>query len=212
MLTNMIISGIVLFLSGSTVSAAPEPALVPGPQDWTLDINYRAPAQIVIPGEGSLSSRRYWYIILTVTNRTGRDVGFFPKCELMTDTFQIMPAGAGVSPAVFSHIRVRHQNDYPFLQQFSRTDSRMLQGEDNTRDVAIIWPDFDPEARSVKFFISGLSNETAVVDHPVAADSEGRPVKVYLRKTLQLEYLIGGDARFRSDARAVLKDRAWVMR
>jgi len=61
-------------------------------------------------------------------------------------------------------------------------------------------------------FITGLSNETAVIDHPVAKDEEGRPVQVYLRKTLELSYSIGGDASSRTYAKLTYKGKRWVMR
>jgi len=45
-----------------------------------------------------------------------------------------------------------------------------------------------------KSLIAGLSNETVVIDHPTAKDETGKPAKVYLRKTLELSYKLGGDA------------------
>ena len=59
---------------------------------------------------------------------------------------------------------------------------------------------------------TGLSNETAVIDHPVAKDQAGRPKKVYLRKTLELSYNLTGDPAFRSDARLIFNGKRWVMR
>ena len=50
------------------------------------------------------------------------------------------------------------------------------------------------------------------IDHPVAKDETGRPVKVFLRKTLELTYSLGGDPNFRSDARLIYRDKHWVMR
>ena len=203
---------LVVLAAGLSVNAAPEPAIVPSPSDWTFDVKFRPPELIELQEGRDGQSRRYWYIILTVTNDTGRDAGFFPECEMMTDTFEITPAGSGVSPRVFERIKQLYELEYPFLESLSSADSRMLQGEDNTRDIALIWPDFDTRARNVKFFISGLSNETVAVDHPVAKDEQGRPVKVYLRKTLLLDYKIGGDPRYRAHTRVILNGKDWVMR
>ena len=71
---------------------------------------------------------------------------------------------------------------------------------------------FDVKAKSMKLFIAGLSNETAAIDHPVAKDEAGRPIKVFLRKTLELSYALGGDATLRSNANLIYKGKRWVMR
>lgn len=193
--------------------AAPEPAVVPGPGIWTLNTVFTHPQQIVLQSIDSNKLVRFWYVILTITNKTNQDVGFYPKCDLMTDTFQIIPAGMGVPALVFEQIKRRHQEQYPFLEQLEETSNRILQGEDNTKDIAVIWQDFDAKASGIKIFISGLSNETIAIDHPVAKDKEtGRPIKVYLRKTLELNYALKSDAVMRSEAGIDFKDKCWIMR
>jgi len=194
--------------------AAPKPAIVPGPRDWTIDVTFEHPRQILLqPGPGGQNQPgRFWYTILTLTNNVKHDVDFYPMCDLMTDTFQVIPAGKGTLPVVFQQIKNHHRSEYPFLEPLEKLGSKILQGEDNARDVAIIWPDFDTKARGIKLFITGLSNETAVVDHPVARDETGKPIKVYLRKTLELSYTLGGDPAFRSDAGLVYEGKRWVMR
>jgi len=96
--------------------AAPEPAIVPGPRDWTVDVIFEHPQQIILHLSGEDEPRRFWYVIITLTNKTNRDVDFYPKCELMTDTFQITPAGKDTPEVVFEHIKRRHQVRYPFLK------------------------------------------------------------------------------------------------
>ncbi len=191
--------------------AAPEPAIVQRPGLWTLEVRYEHPQQLVLPW-GPGGEQRFWYMIVTVTNRTGADVDFYPKCDLMTDTFQIVPAGRAVPPAVFDMIRQRHASRYPFLESLQSVPNRILEGEDNARDIAIVWQDFDPQAASFHVFISGLSNETAVVPHPVAVDADGNPVPVYLRKTLEANYNLRGDPALRSSIEVVYKGQGWVMR
>ena len=78
--------------------------------------------------------------------------------------------------------------------------------------IAIIWSDFDPKAKNIALFIAGLSNETVAIDHPVETDKNGEPVKVYLRKTLALDYAIGGDEKLRAGAGLRYKSKRWVMR
>lgn len=191
---------------------APEPAIVQRPDEWTVDVRFEHPQQISVKVAGDKKPSRFWYTIVTLTNKRNRDVDFYPKCELMTDTFQIMPAGKGVSATVFAQIKRRHQSKYPFLEYLEEVDNKILQGEDNAKDIAIIWPDFDAKAKGVKVFITGLSNETVVIDHPTAKDEAGEPVKVYLRKTLELSYKLSGDVAFRSDAQLIYEGKRWVMR
>jgi len=191
--------------------AAPEPAVVQRAGQWTLDVRYEHPQQLVLPW-GPGGEQRFWYVILTATNRTGADAAFYPKCDLMTDTFQLIPAGRGVPPIVFDMIRQRHASRYPFLESLQSVPNRVLQGEDNARDIAIIWRDFDPQAAGFRLFIGGLSNETAVVSHPVAVDADGNPLPIYLRKTLEMNYALRGDPALRSSIEVVYKGQNWVMR
>jgi hypothetical protein len=192
-------------------TAAPEPAIVQGPGLWTVEAKFEHPQQIVLPWGGN-GENRFWYIILTVTNRTGEDVAFFPRCELMSEAFQIVKAGNKVPPVVFERIQQRHAVRYPFLEPLDGLENRILQGQDNARDIAIIWPDFDKRSKSFKVFITGLSNETAVVDHPVAIGADGQPVPVFLRKTLELNYNLRGDPAIRSSVGVAYKGKDWVMR
>jgi hypothetical protein len=205
----------VIFIGIVTVGglwAYPEPAVVQSQGDWTLEVVFGQPQQISVKSPGEASKKRYWYVILTLTNKSGLDVPFYPACDLMTDTFKIIEAGKEVRQAVFEEIKLLHQGGYPFLEYLDFAGNRILQGVDNTKDIAIIWPDFDPKAKNITLFIAGLSNETVAIDHPAATDEEGRPVKVYLRKTLALEYSIGGDEKLRAHAKPSYKGKRWVMR
>lgn len=195
------------------LAEVPEPAIVQGPQEWTVETRFTHPQQILLEG-GLPDSRpiRFWYVILTVTNTTKRDVDFFAKCELMTDTFQIIRSGKDMPSVVFEGIKRRHQSSYPFIELLQETGNKMLQGEDNAKDLAIIWPDFDAKAKNIKIFITGLSNETAAVYHPIETDELGRPKRVFLRKTLELDYDLGGDPAFRSDVRLIYNGKRWIMR
>ncbi|UCE48690.1 MAG: hypothetical protein JSW47_00800 [Phycisphaerales bacterium] len=191
---------------------APKPAIVPAPGQWTVNVEFTHPQQIVLTHSLDGRPLRYWYTIITIYNNTGQDVDFYPKCDLMTDSFQITAAGKFVSPLVFEQIRRRHKARYPFIEPLDKAGNKLLEGEDNTKDIAIIWPDFDVQAKNIKIFISGLSNETAVVAHPVSKDAAGEPIRLFLRKTLELSYALRGDASLRSDASLVYKGKRWIMR
>jgi hypothetical protein len=202
----------VLVVMACVSLAAPEPAIVQGPDEWTVDVTFEHPQQIMSQLSGDKEPKRYWYTIITLTNKTNHDVDFYPKCELVTDTFEIIPAGRNTPAAVFEQIKKRHHKRYPLLESLEDAGNKILQGEDNTKDIAIVWPDFDAKAKSIKVFIAGLSNETVAIDHPTAKDETGKPVKVYLRKTLELSYNLGGDATFRSSTKPVYEGKRWVMR
>ena len=166
----------------------------------------------MLPPDKTGKPRRFWYTIVTLTNNSGSDVDFYPNCDLLTDTFHIIPANKHTPAGVFKQIKRRHQRKYPFLEALDKAGNKMLEGEDNAKDIAVIWPDFDEQVKNLKVFITGLSNETAVVDHPVSKNAAGGPVKVYLRKTLEISYTLSGDPALRSYAKLTYKGKRWVMR
>ncbi len=211
----IVISLFVLASSFCQCDAYPEPSLVPAPNIWTLDVEYSRPYQItaaVPDNNGNMVKRRFWYIILTLTNQTPSAVDFYPSASLVTDTFDVVEAGDPAGGLVFRRIKLRHQGRYPFLEHIERVGQRILSGKDNTVDVAVIWPDFDTKAKNVRLYIEGLSNETAMVLHPSKKDENGNPIEVYLQKTLELQYSIAGDPRFRDMQIMSFRDDNWVMR
>ena len=203
---------IALFGVTSECLAYPEPAILAKPGEWTLQTVFDQPQQISVKIPGQRSKKRFWYIILTLTNTSSDDVPFYSACDLMTDTFQIITAGKDSRRIVFDKIKLRHQGKYPFIESLDLIDNRILQGRDNTKDVAVIWPDFDPKAKFVTFFIEGLSNETVAIDDPVNVDENGRATQIFLRKTLALKYSIAGDPKLRGMAKLKYISKSWVMR
>ena len=195
--------------------AYPTPAVVPAVGHWNVDVEYSKPFQVSmrLPGDRqSVQPRRFWCMILTVTNNTGKDVPFYPACDLITDTFKVIPAGKDTMQIVFKKIQHLQQGRYPFLENLENVDNKLLQGEDNAKDIAIIWPDFDIDAKKVDLCIAGLGNETVAIDHPIKKDKNGNPEKVLLRKTLRLSYAIGGSPEFRGQSALKFKKRSWVLR
>ena len=202
----------VILLSSVIAISAPKPATVPKANQWTLNTIFTSPEQITVKIPGEKKAQRFWYIIVTLTNNSNIDVPFYPDCELVTDTFQIIPAYRDTRNVVFDKIKSRHKKKYPFLESLEFADNKILQGQDNTKDFAIIWPDFDPKAKNISLFLAGLSNETVVVEHPTKKDPNGNPEKIYMRKTLELQYSIGGDPALRSNTTLEYKNKEWVMR
>lgn len=193
--------------------AAPKPIAVQRAGQWTLDVRYSQPLQISVHIPGQPQPQRFWYVILTLTNKTAADeVSLIPSCQLVTDTFKTIPAGKGVYKEVFEQIKAKHEGQYPFLESMDFADMRLRKGADNARDIAIIWPEFDPKAKIVNLFISGLSNESTAINDPVKKDDSGNPLKVYLQKTLQLTYLNATDPSLRELAKLTFQNQNWVMR
>jgi hypothetical protein len=192
-------------------SAAPKPAIVQGPKLWTANVEFEPLRQIMYQPTEHAKPRRFWYTIITIANHTKQDIEFYPQCDLMTETFQILPAGKLVPPEIFHMIKARHNSQYPLLESLRAVGSRILQGEDNARDIAIVWSDFDPKAKNVKLFISGLSNETAILRFP-SADASIPEKTAFLRKTLELNYHLKGDSVWRADEDIAFKGKNWIMR
>jgi len=214
MKTRFVFYLMLVVLAVSAVAVGyPEPKVVQKVSQWTLDVNYSAPQKITLQLSNQKKPQRFWYIILSVTNETSLDeVEFYPLCRLITDTFQVIPADKQVPVSVFNSVKQKHQGSYPFLESLDFKDHRVSRGEDNTRDFAIIWPDFDPKARQISLFAGGLSNETAVVEHPELKDEDGHPKKIFLQKTLQLKYAIAGDEKLRNTVTMKEIRQTWVMR
>ena len=214
MKTRNVLFFVGLLLTAVGMSAAyPTPAVVQKMDQWTLKSSYTQPEQIMLQLPDEQKPKRFWYIILTVTNETSLDdIPFFPVCQLVTDTFDVIPAGKQVPSAVFETIKLKHQGSYPFLESLDFKDHRIFRGADNTRDFAIIWPDFSDDAKQISLFIGGLSNETAVIEHPKLKDEEGRAKRIFLQKTLHLTYTVGGDPKLRSNLALKQQEQDWVMR
>ena len=106
----MALVGFTMLIGIGMVWSYPKPAVVPAIGDWTLEVVYENPQQITMRLPGEDQPRRFWYIILTVTNNsTVADAPFYPSCELVTDTFKTIQAGTDTPRAVFNAIKLRHQ-------------------------------------------------------------------------------------------------------
>ena len=202
----------LIIVSANIAWAFPEPAIVQDKNEWTLDVAFDHPQQIFIKVPGSAKPQSFWFTILSLTNNSDSDVPFYPSCDLVTDTFKVVAAGTKTQQIVFARIKEKYEGKYPFLELIDFVNHKILQGQDNSIDIAIIWRDFDKDAKTVDLFIAGLSNETLALDHPTKTDANGNPEKIYLRKTLDLKYAIGGDKALRSTAGLLFKEKSWVMR
>jgi hypothetical protein len=186
------------------------------PQSWELEFEFHDPARIevTLPGDGKPTV--FWYQLYTVTNKTGRDVPFYPQFELITDTLQVVRGGDDVSLRVYDAVRERHRKLHPFMVEPLKVSGKLLQGEDNARTSVAIFRDFNPEASRFTVYIAGLSGEVVRVPNPVfdpsREKSDQNPQFFTLRKTLAIRYDIPGDLATRERAKPIRDGREWVMR
>lgn len=197
---------------GTAAWAAPEPMVVQKSGLWTADVSFEPLKTLIWKPTPDGPAQRYWYTILTITNGSRQDIPFYSRCDLLTDTFQLVPAISKIPRPILQRLKRLHQKKYPLLQAMSTVGNRILQGEDHAVDVLILWPDFDPQATRVKLYITGLSNETAMVEHPTAKNADGQSKQVFLRKTLELTFALQSQADFRTKADVAYKGKRWVMR
>jgi len=192
--------------------AAPQPATVQGPNQWTAHVRFEPLQEMTLSTQLQVEPSRFWYTILSIENGTSLDIDYYPQADLLTDTLQLVPAGKAVPPEVFPLIKARHTRSFPFLEDLPIIGTKILQGHDHARDFLVIWPDFDLKTHAVSLFFTGLSNETAAIDHPIAREQTGRPAKVFLKKTLQLDFSLLGASNLRKDEDVQFIDRHWIMR
>ncbi len=187
---------------------------------WELDIRFDQPRPIRVQLPGRKKKQMFWYMLYTVTNRTGKDQFFVPDFDLYTDTGQLIHSGKKTPTVVFNAVKSLHNN--PLLKNTPDMAGRILQGEDNAKDSVAVWHDFDPKAGSFDIFIGGLSGEIAEIKLPrpikvVKIDARGKKTVVWqktllLAKTLQLTYKIPGEAASRTRTAVKLAKKTWVMR
>ncbi len=187
----------------ASVAAWGYPRPGPSPRDWQLDFKF-GPLKMVRLSRPGRQIQTFWYLPYTVTNNTGRNVDFYPRCHLFTDTGRLFEAPKGVDPLAYPDIAELLGRKLLEEELFVR--GKLLQGEENARESVIILRDFDPKAISFKLFISGLSGETSWATDPMTAQ------KHPLVKTLQLSYALGGDRFSSVELTAQLKDEEWIMR
>ncbi len=188
--------------------AAPQAGLVS--RSWTLDFEFHDPQRITVNGVS------YWYVVYEVTNRTGKDVEFFPSFRLVTDTLQVVEGGAEVNPVVYDAIGARHRNEYPFFAPPSKITGLMLQGDENARASAAVFRTFDPTAAGFTMYAGGLSGEVEQLRNPSfdakRPVSDENPQSFLLRRTLVITYSLPGDAQTRALAAPIRRSRAWEMK
>jgi hypothetical protein len=178
--------------------AYPRPAAVP--PRWELEFEPGPLRLYVDSGEASA----YWYFTYKVTNRTGRDQVWAPSLTLFTDAGEILPSGRGVPTRIAADIMTLLGNE--LLENQNEVIGEIFHGREHAKESLVIWPAGDLQVNEISLFVAGISGETVTVKHPMTGQ------EVLLRKSLQRDYLIPGDAVARGSRPVDMLRQQWVMR
>lgn len=188
----------VLSIATSLV-AYPTPATVP--YRWELAFE---PGPLRLYVDSASDSGVYWYFTYKITNRTGRDQVWAPSLTLFTDSGEIMNSGRDVPARVVDAIDALLGND--LLETQNEIIGDIHHGKEHAKEGIAVWPAKSTDVNELSLFIAGISGETARITNPVTNED------VLLRKTLQRDYLIRGDALARGSKPAELVRQEWILR
>jgi hypothetical protein len=188
-------AALVSLTLASLALAYPKPS--PYPISWELKTNLGTPKRLIVDGKG------YWYVTYNVTNTTGQERVFLPLFEVLLPDGTVHRADRSIPANVFPAIKGRE--GIQFLESAAQIATDLRIGEDQSRDGVAIWPDLDPNAREFTLFASGFSGEAAKIPGP-----GGKELTLF--KSLQIDYAIGGDPKFREINQIREVGRSYVMR
>jgi hypothetical protein len=197
-LVRTIVAAAALLAVAQSVLAFPKPAPVP----YRWELKFQAGDLRLYLDEATGDS--YWYFLYEVTNRTGRDQLWAPSFVLFTDVGEILRSGDDVPARITRDLFDLLGN--PLLQEQTAVIGTVQQGRENLIEGFVIWPARRLDVNELSLFVGGISGETARVQNPVTGED------VILRKTLQRDYLIPGDAVARGSDPVDLVAERWIMR
>jgi len=193
----------------SRALAYPEPSVYP--ISWELDFTHGTPKRIVVEVPGSDVPKAFWYITYNVVNKTDREQMFLPVFEMMLRDGSVIRSDNNIPAKVFDRIKQREQIKY--LEPFPQVSGLLRIGDDEAKDGVAIWPEVDRRMGSFSIFVQGLSGEMAPLKDEkgnIENDSDGNPI--FLRKTLEVDYLSRSDGMYNSAQNPTEASHEWVMR
>lgn len=194
--------------------AAPSPSVVP--KSWEVEFTFHDPQRISVVLPGDRGATVFWYILYTVTNNTGQEIGFYPTFDLVTDKLEVIEGGYGISPSVYAAINAQHKKVYRFFIDPMEMYGPLRQGEDNARTSAIAFGQLDEMVNSFKIYVGGLSGEIVKVRNTrfdrERPESQENARFFALRKTLSIAYHLPGDRRTQRETVPARSEIEWVMR
>ncbi len=184
----------------ATIAAAGYPKPAPVSRSWELDFE-PGPLRLYLDRQ---TGESYWYFTYVVSNESGADRIWAPQFTLFTDTGKILESGRDVPPDITTELIELLGND--LLEQQNEAIGDVFQGPEHAIDGIVIWPARNLKVNEISLFIAGVSGETARVMHPISGES------IVLRKTLQRNYLIPGNAAALGSEPVRLVDERWILR
>ena len=150
------------------------------------------------------SGKHYWYMTYDVVNKTGKEVRFAPRIDLITDEGQILGQGDGVPSSTVSQIKEFLKND--LLEDQFEILGEVLPGKEHAKTGLVVFRADDLKPTELLVMVQGLSRETKKEPHP----KTGEPV--LLRKTIELSYLVPGDPKPRGSTTYPIVNQRWIFR
>jgi hypothetical protein len=195
---------------------AVDPNLIKG-EKWNLDFQFDRPEPIVVTGPTG-EKQIYWYVLYTVTNKTGQDRSFVPVFTLFADTGAL--SRAGIYPSVFDAVKKLRKPK--FLENAVQMMGKLLVGEDNARTGVAIFPPLSFKTTKFTIFVEGLSGEFIERPEPAAPPQGGaaKPEEVKpdadklirLRKTMALTYTLPSENWMTTLDQPVFQCKKWTWR
>lgn len=196
---TLAIASLTVLTIATSIMAYPTPAAVP--YRWELAFE---PGPLRLYVDSASNSDVYWYFTYKITNRTGRDQVWAPSLTLFTDLGEIMQSGRGVPANVVDAIDDLLGNE--LLETQNEIIGDIHHGKEHAKEGIAVWPALGTDINEISLFIAGISGETARITNPLTNED------VLLRKTLQRDYLIRGDALARGSKPIELIRQEWILR
>jgi hypothetical protein len=194
-----------------------DPNLIKG-EKYTVDFQFNRPEPIVVTGPTG-EKQIYWYVLYTVTNKTGQDRTFVPVFTLFADTGAV--SRAGTYPTV--HDAIKKTRKVKFLENDVQVTGKLLVGEDNARTGVAIFAPLSFKTTRFTIFVEGLSGE--FIERPAPAEppqagaktEESKPVTekdgmIRLRKTLALTYTLPSENWMANLDQPIFQCKKWTWR
>jgi len=195
------VAALVAMAIGLALGAlADPPKPSPVPVRWELQFE-PGPLRLYVDES---SRDAYWYFTYGVINRTGDKQLWAPSFVLFTDAGEIMRSGRDVPSLVTDDLLELLGNE--LMEDQNEIIGDILQGREHMKEGLVIWPARNLRVNEMSLFVAGTSGETARVKNPITG------ADVILRKTLQRDYLIPGDALARGSQPIEMVTERWVMR
>jgi len=188
----------VVLLAAGVTAGHPTPSAVP--KSWELAFD-PGPLRLYVDRQ---TGDAYWYFTYMVTNDTGADRIWAPELVLLTDRGEILESGRDVPVEITTAIMNLLGND--LLERQNQIIGDIFVGEEHAREGLAVWPARTLDVNELSLFISGISGETARVQHPITGES------FVLRKTLQRDYLIPGNASAKVNEPIDMVSERWILR